>query len=360
MAGKYWTRIILPFSRKSCPTFETTERLSRSCFSTLQQTFLPNHRIIPVSFDALPGCGVLTKLTVFRQVEGRVVCWSTTLRLLHSEGLIRLAVKDTTMENTNSKEEVSSTTTTTVPVKEGEVSGDSEVGSTINVVETSSTSTTTTSTSTSKVVEGVEQAQAESSTSISEDQVSQSDKKDTPSTEGDGEERKKVLLRKRKSVLMLSYCGQGYLGMQKNPGMKTIEDDVLRSLLTAGYIDEEAYHKPQVMQFQRAARTDKHVSAARQIVSLKLPDKVDLDEVNKLLPPEIRIMGLKKVTKGFDCKGSCDARTYMYMIPSFAFTPLEQPVDETYRITPEVLESLRQALKLYLGTDGLWFFKYIL
>lgn len=38
----------------------------------------------------------------------------------------------------------------------------------------------------------------------------------------------------------------------------------------AGVIDNDCYDKPQLMLFQRAARTDKGVSAVRQIVSLKL------------------------------------------------------------------------------------------
>lgn len=179
------------------------------------------------------------------------------------------------------------------------------------------------------------------------------DKTSSTSTLADAPpEEKKVYLRRKKIVLMLSYCGQTYLGMQKNPGTKTIEDDLLKALLKAGYIDEESLTTPRVMQFQRAARTDKHVSAARQIVSLKLPDHIEISTINTFLPPEIRVMGAKKVTKGFDCKSSCDARTYMYMIPTFAFTPMTTSVTEDYRISPEVLENLREILKVYLGTKN--------
>lgn len=38
----------------------------------------------------------------------------------------------------------------------------------------------------------------------------------------------------------------------------------------AGILSEEYYLKPQMMLFQRAARTDKGVSAVRQVVSLKI------------------------------------------------------------------------------------------
>ena len=42
------------------------------------------------------------------------------------------------------------------------------------------------------------------------------------------------------------------------------------ALLKAGFITDEAFTTPQTIQFQRAARTDKGVSAAKQILSLKL------------------------------------------------------------------------------------------
>ena len=161
-----------------------------------------------------------------------------------------------------------------------------------------------------------------------------------------------VRVKKRKIVLMMSYCGQGYFGMQKNAGMRTIEGDLLDALLKNNYIDEEGYQRPQAMSFQRAARTDKNVSAARQIISFKAPDNVEISKINQHLPPCIRVMGLKRVTKGFDAKLNCDARTYSYMIPTFAFAPLEEIITENYRITPAVLEELRTTLKMYLGAKN--------
>lgn len=58
------------------------------------------------------------------------------------------------------------------------------------------------------------------------------------------------------------------LFLYRNPGVKTIEEDLLKAMLTAGVISQENYDVPQTMHFQRAARTDKGVSAAHQVVSL--------------------------------------------------------------------------------------------
>jgi Pseudouridylate synthase len=52
--------------------------------------------------------------------------------------------------------------------------------------------------------------------------------------------------------------------------MKTIEGDIMEALFKAGFVTEDSFNTPQNIQFQRAARTDKGVSALKQIVSLKL------------------------------------------------------------------------------------------
>jgi tRNA pseudouridine38-40 synthase len=161
-----------------------------------------------------------------------------------------------------------------------------------------------------------------------------------------------IRVKKRKVVILLSYCGQGYLGMQRNPGTRTIEGDFFDALLKNNYIDEEYVQRPFLMSFQRAARTDKNVSAARQIVSIKAPENLELSKVNEALPPAIRVMGMKRVTRGFDSKINCDARTYSYMIPTFAFAPVDEIVTEAYRISPSVLEEVRKTLALYLGAKN--------
>lgn len=58
--------------------------------------------------------------------------------------------------------------------------------------------------------------------------------------------------------------------MQRNPDVNTIEDELLKAMLKNKIITEEAFNQPQTIHFQRAARTDKGVSAFRQCCSLKL------------------------------------------------------------------------------------------
>lgn len=77
-------------------------------------------------------------------------------------------------------------------------------------------------------------------------------------------------VKRKKSLVLLGYCGVNYTGMQRNPDVPTIEEELLKAMLKTGWISEEGYKTPQQAFFQRAARTDKGVSAARQVVSVKL------------------------------------------------------------------------------------------
>ena len=60
------------------------------------------------------------------------------------------------------------------------------------------------------------------------------------------------------------------LYVYRNPGYPTIEEELLKAFKEAGAICDEWFETPQKGHFQRASRTDKGVSAARMIISLKL------------------------------------------------------------------------------------------
>ena len=47
-----------------------------------------------------------------------------------------------------------------------------------------------------------------------------------------------------------------------------------------------------------------------------------ISRINSKLPPCIKVQYIKKVTKNFNCKSACDGRTYLYLLPTFAFAPI--------------------------------------
>ncbi|XP_062942495.1 pseudouridylate synthase 1 homolog isoform X2 [Cynocephalus volans] len=170
-------------------------------------------------------------------------------------------------------------------------------------------------------------------------------------------EERQGKLPKRKIVLLMAYSGKGYHGMQRNVGssqFKTIEDDLVSALVRSGCIPENHGEDMRKMSFQRCARTDKGVSAAGQVVSLKvwMIDDI-LEKINSHLPSHIRILGLKRVTGGFNSKNKCDARTYFYMLPTFAFAHKDRDAqDETYRLSTETLQQVNRLLACYKGTHN--------
>ncbi|EDV91085.1 GH16145 [Drosophila grimshawi] len=163
-------------------------------------------------------------------------------------------------------------------------------------------------------------------------------------------------IKRKKSAILLSYCGANYYGMQRNPGMQTIEEELFKAMLKHNWITEDSFKQVQIASFQRAARTDKGVSAARQVCSIKLPDELDLVAFNKDLPETIRLFGVERVTKGFNAKEQCNARTYTYTLPSIAFAGCNEQQNQqdqaTFRLTPALHEQICETLKLYEGTKN--------
>ena len=100
--------------------------------------------------------------------------------------------------------------------------------------------------------------------------------------------------------------------------------------------------------------------STRFYFSLVCEDKEKtIDAINSLLPPVIKVHSIKRVTKNFNCKSACDGRTYIYMLPTFAFA---QFVSESViaqngeKVVPEVdekenLENFRTTLAYRMSSE---------
>lgn len=84
-----------------------------------------------------------------------------------------------------------------------------------------------------------------------------------------------------------------------------------------------------------------------------LADNPNIEEINKVLPKDIKIFATQRVTKSFNSKENCDARTYSYTLPTFALTKKDETFDEkSYRLPAERYEELNKILSLYVGTKN--------
>lgn len=138
----------------------------------------------------------------------------------------------------------------------------------------------------------------------------------------------------------------------------------------------------------RTSRTDKGVHALAQVCSLKIrmvPDAATL--LNEKLPDCIRVWDVFKSLNSFHAKNACESRVYEYFTPSFMFmntdidklktqlvnnesdiftnnkSGIEKYTSEkktpeliselySYRISQEVLNSIREILKEFIGSNS--------
>ncbi|XP_004641452.1 tRNA pseudouridine(38/39) synthase [Octodon degus] len=138
---------------------------------------------------------------------------------------------------------------------------------------------------------------------------------------------------RRHVALRIAYLGWGYQGFasQENTD-NTIEEKLFEALTKTRLIESR-----QTSNYHRCGRTDKGVSAFGQVISLDLrsqfprdKDSQDLnfkDEVddakeirythilNRVLPPDIRVLAWAPVEPSFSARFNCLERTYRYFFP---------------------------------------------
>ncbi|OCT89667.1 tRNA pseudouridine synthase A isoform X2 [Xenopus laevis] len=166
-----------------------------------------------------------------------------------------------------------------------------------------------------------------------------------------------IQIPKRKFAIMLAYCGRGYHGMQMDitrPNFPTIESTLISALIQAQCIPEIFFMQMKQLKFQRCARTDKGVSALGQLVSVRLlPSSNTVEKINSHLPPEIAVIDMKRVTKGFCPKKMCDKRSYSYMLPTYALSGCAPSTpDSSFRLPREDFHNINNLLSFYKGTHN--------
>uniref|UniRef100_A0A8C7EFL4 tRNA pseudouridine(38/39) synthase n=1 Tax=Nothoprocta perdicaria TaxID=30464 RepID=A0A8C7EFL4_NOTPE len=133
---------------------------------------------------------------------------------------------------------------------------------------------------------------------------------------------------RRRVALKVAYLGWGYQGFasQENTG-NTVEAKLFEALLKTRLLDDR-----RTSNYQRCGRTDKGVSAFGQVISLDLRSSLSPEELardghvqgelrythmlNRVLPPDIRVLAWAPVEAAFSARFSCLRRTYRYFFPA--------------------------------------------
>ena len=178
--------------------------------------------------------------------------------------------------------------------------------------------------------------------------------------------QEKIKLPKRKYAIIHGYFGQNYSGNTKNPGVHTVEEELENALFQERFISPCNYGDLKKVNWMRASRTDKGVSAIMNVISVKLHKYPNIDEngmkekLNKVLPKDIRVFRIIEVSDHFDSKDNNNNREYHYILPSFLLERKNEDNKEIkyeefkpnyeYRLTEEDKNKLKEICKIFLGT----------
>ncbi|NWU97100.1 PUS3 synthase, partial [Upupa epops] len=163
-------------------------------------------------------------------------------------------------------------------------------------------------------------------------------RKEAPSAPGKGKKRQQrpfdfSACRHRHVALKVAYLGWGYQGFASQENTRnTIEEKLFEALTKTRLVADR-----QSSNYHRCGRTDKGVSAFGQVISLDLRSNLSENKLNdhegnaegkgeeeelrythilnRVLPPDIRVLAWAPVDPGFSARFSCLKRTYRYFFP---------------------------------------------
>lgn len=159
----------------------------------------------------------------------------------------------------------------------------------------------------------------------------------------------------RKIAIRFAYLGWNYSGLavQSDPEIVTVEGRILAALHKTKLIPSE---DPNDCDFSRCGRTDKGVSAFRQVISLRVRSQLTVEQqqesendtkeidylhiLNQLLPDDIRLYEIcLRPGKEFDARFSCTFRHYKYFFHSSEMNP-SGPLD---------ISKMEEAARMFVG-----------
>ena len=137
---------------------------------------------------------------------------------------------------------------------------------------------------------------------------------------------------KTRIAMIVGYNGSDFCGSQKNPGVRTVEEEIEHALLAIRAISEYNFGDLKKIAWGRATRTDKSVHALQNVFSCKVHLSRKMKEnfleefrenlntaLNARLPQkdEIKVFCCIEVSNRFNAKTNTSYREYSYYLPTF-------------------------------------------
>lgn len=104
--------------------------------------------------------------------------------------------------------------------------------------------------------------------------------------------------------LLIEYDGSAFMGWARQPGERTVQDELERALGVVA-------RRP--VELTVAGRTDRGVHAWAQVAS-HAGEPVDGEGVNALLPSDVAVLASEAAPEGFDARRDATSRAYCYRV----------------------------------------------
>lgn len=119
-----------------------------------------------------------------------------------------------------------------------------------------------------------------------------------------------------KLALRVAYDGSAFYGFQRQPGVRTVEGEIIKVLQKLGIIES-----PEKNDFKGASRTDRGVSAFFNVVSFVPSERPDLarPEVLNHHLSDVWVLGIAEVPDDFHPRFWAKSKTYRYYLVNEGF-----------------------------------------
>lgn len=112
----------------------------------------------------------------------------------------------------------------------------------------------------------------------------------------------------KRTALKVGYIGTNFHGFQRQPDLRTVEEELIYHLRKLGYIDDLKKSR-----FRIAGRTDAGVHSLGNVISFQSEKEVRVNEINNSLPDDIQILAKAPVRFGFKPRYA-EMRQYRYVL----------------------------------------------
>ncbi len=134
----------------------------------------------------------------------------------------------------------------------------------------------------------------------------------------------------KRTALKIAYIGTNFHGFQRQPNLRTVEEEVIYHLRKLEYIDDLKEAR-----FRIAGRTDAGVHSLGNVISFQSENEVRVNQINNSLPDDIQILASAPVRFGFKPRYA-QMRQYRYIL-------FNQGLD---------IDAVNEAAELFKGTHN--------